>query len=112
MPLYKIKITADATWFAVKLESNAYWAIPTDGQLAFSSEQDSSIRVTSLNSKEMMMEAGGTGGTKCGAELCVETDESEIAVMVDAGGSLTINSDVAQQVVNSLSLERFSLRLA
>jgi hypothetical protein len=115
MSIHKITITANASWFIVRLENNASWVVPKDQRLIFRSKGgEASIGGITLNPKELMVESSSSSETNFDLEVYVETDETNLAVRVESGGhlaTLTINSDVDQHTDELVGADEFSLRL-
>ena len=111
MSIHKITVTANAVWFSLGPENNASWVLPKDQSLLFSSKGGkASIGVIRLGAKEIMVESNSTDSTNFDLELYVETDEANLAVVVDTDGTVTVNSDVDQHAAGP-NMGRFSLRL-
>lgn len=108
--LHNITIVADAVWFAVLLNDNASWVLPTDKSLFFSSKGwDASIGGIRLGAKKLLVESSSTDSINVRLEIYAETDQSVLGLTYVADGTVTISSLFDQHT--STTLDRFSLRL-
>jgi len=95
---------------ALELGNNAFWILPADQQITFTTNGEALIHAIRLDAKALMVEFSSSNSADTVSELYVETDEVSLAVAADAGGTVTVHSGVDQHAAGP-GVERFSLRL-